>query len=518
MKKGLYMMFEKGNDSGTTSYWLSSIDQKEYPTLSDNLEIDIGIVGGGITGITTAYLLSKQGYKVCLIDAKRLFSGTTGNTTAKITAQHGLFYDDLINNFGIEKAALYYQSNLEAKRFIEKTIENYHIDCNYTTEDSYVYTDETKQIKKIENEWIAYEKLNIDGQLTEQLNTPFPAKYAIVMKNQAHFHPLSYLQTLVDQCKENNVLIFENTRAVHVDYGKQPAIVCSDGIRILCRYVIQASHYPFFDGSRFFPIKMYADRSYVIQAKTKKTIKNGMYINVENPKRSYRSIEVDGETFVLIAGENHKTGQSTVTMKKHYDSLISFTDKYFNIERLTSQWSAQDYTTLDKIPYVGKMTTKQDQVFVATGFNKWGMTNGTNAAILIADLILEKESPYESLYSPSRETLINPALKNIVSYNADVAKHLIKGKLDLTGENLEELTQNEACIIMKNGERIGVYKDDKGNIHAVDTTCTHVGCELEWNSAENSWDCPCHGSRFTIDGEIINGPAEKALRKIEIKN
>lgn len=499
----------------TESYWRASVDVPAYEKLTHNIQVDIGIVGGGITGITAAYLLSRQGFTVCLVDSGTFFSGTTGNTTAKITVQHGLIYDELVKHFGLENAQKYYQSNQEAHQFIEKKIKEYKIACHYTKDDAYLYAESAQFQEQLETEYVAYEKLHISSEVITTTALPFKVKNAIVMKDQAYFHPLYYLQTLLEKCEMNNVQLFENTRAITVEYTKNPSIITEDNHRITCRYVIQASHYPFYDGTGFYPIKMYADRAYVIAAKTKKVI-SGMYINAETPTRSIRPALVNGEQVLLFAGENHKTGQSKVPMMNHYSSLSNFANTHFTVEHIPFRWSAQDYTTLDKIPYIGRVTKHQHNVFVATGFRKWGMTNGTNAAQIITDLILEKENPYAELYSPSRNIALDPSLRKIIMYNADVAKHLVKGKLENPKEKISSLKSNEACVVIIKGNRVGIYKNEKEKLFAVDTTCTHLGCELQWNNAETSWDCPCHGSRFTIEGEIINGPAEKPLRKIKL--
>lgn len=500
----------------STSYWHDSVDMPSFPKLKEKVQADVGIVGAGMTGITAAYLLSEQGLDVCLVDAGLLFNGTTGHTTAKITAQHALIYDELISHFGEEKAKLYYKANIQAKEFIESTIEKYDIACNFAREDAYIYTQSDDYIQKLENEYKAYEKLDIDGGLLEKTELPFSVKKALKMTNQAHFHPLEYLKKLLEICQKNGVKIYENTRALNVEYNKHPTIITEDDHRIICRYVIQASHYPFYDGTGFYPAKMYADRAYIIACKTKKTMTDGMYINAESPSRSVRPIQINGEELMLIAGESHKTGQSNKPMLAHYEALQQFADTNFGLVDILYRWSAQDLVTLDKVPYIGPVTKAQHNVLVATGFRKWGMTNSTNAAILLRDTIMEKDNPYKELFTPARDLKADPAVKKLISYNTDVAKHMIKGKMDRPNKDIDALTPNEAIITTVDGHRAGVYKDQEGNIHAVDTTCSHLGCEVEWNNAENSWDCPCHGSRYTYTGDILNGPAVKPLKKIDI--
>lgn len=497
----------------TISYWRESVDIGKYPAVDENMSFDVGIVGGGITGITLAYLLSDYDISVCVIEADQLLSGTTGNTTAKITTQHGLIYNELINQYGIEFAQQYYEANKRALQFINDTVVKHHIDCQLQEANAYLYSIESQNTEKLEKELLAYEKLRILGDITKQTELPFDLT-ALKMERQAHFHPLRYLQHLINYCIENSVSFFENTRAIAIEYSKKPIIVCENEHRITCKYVVQASHYPFFDGQQFFPLKMYAERSYALLAKTNTIVKD-MYVSIDESVRSIRPTTVNNETQLIIAGENHRTGASELPTNDHYELLAHFTDQHFHLEQIINYWSAQDYTTIDQIPYIGTITKEKQNVFVATGYRKWGMTNGTNAALMIKNLILEQEDEYIDIFAPYRDMKFDPSFKKIVSYNVEVAKHLIKGKFDNTNEEIKQLKDDEAIITMMEGQRIGVYKDTSGELHAVDTTCTHLGCELDWNEAEKSWDCPCHGSRFSYKGDVLNGPAVKNLKTRE---
>lgn len=507
-------MFQFQFPKDTTSYWRDSIDVGTYPSIDEDMSFDVGIVGGGITGITLAYLLSDYDLSVCVIDSDQLLSGTTGNTTAKVTTQHGVIYDELITNYGLDITQGYYLANKRAQDFIYDTITKHNIDCDYKEANSILYTMEGQNRTKIENEMKAYEKLSITGDIISSTELPFSTISALKMEKQAHFHPLRYLKYLIDYCLENSVSFFENSRALAIDYLTKPTIVCENEHRITCKYVVQASHYPFFDGQQFFPLKMYAERAYALLAKTEKTV-DDMYLSIDETVRSIRPANVNDETYLIVAGENHRTGDSELSTSDHYELLASFTDQHFQISHIENFWSAQDHTTLDKIPYVGTITKEKQNVLVATGYRKWGMTNGTNAAIIMKNLILQEEDEFVDVFAPYREMKFDPGLKKIVSYNVEVAKHLLKGKFDATNEEINLLRNDDAIITMIDGQRIGVYKDDMGELHAVDTTCTHLGCELDWNEAEKSWDCPCHGSRFSYEGDVLNGPAVKNLQKRE---
>lgn len=497
------------------SFWTDSTDLPSFPRMDQDIHVDAVIIGGGITGITSAYLLANKGLKVAIVEADKLLNGTTGHTTAKITAQHDLIYDELITNMGTSKARLYYEANIEALEFIKETIEQDHIDCDFSTQDAYIYATTEEYAQKIQREAKAYEKLHIDGGLVDTIPLDINVKNALIMRNQAQFHPLKYLKHLVQNITEKGGLIFENTVAVNVETGTQPTVLTRDGGRVTANYILACSHFPFYEGLGLYSARMYAERSYVLAAKPKSKFPGGIYINAGKPTRSLRSVTINGEEMILIVGESHKTGQGIDTMK-HYEALEAFGEQTFGLETIPYRWSAQDLTTLDKVPYVGAITSEQPNILIATGYRKWGMSNGTAAALLLCDTVLGKKNKFQSLYTPSR-FYANPSLKTFFVENANVVSHLIKGKLEMTNLNPNMLPNDEGAVISIKGERKGAYRDTEGKLHIVDTTCTHVGCEVEWNSGDRTWDCPCHGSRFSYTGEVIEGPAEKPLQEYDYK-
>lgn len=493
-------------------YW-REFDLPKFDQLNEDIKADVVIVGGGITGITAAYLIVQEGLKVVLLEASNVLNGTTGHTTAKITAQHGVIYDELINHMGQSKAKQYYEANRDGLDFIKKTAHEHNIDCDLSEEDAYVYATTSRDARKLEKEFKAYQKLGIDGELVD--NIPFDIKVhnALSMKNQAQFHPIKYLAHLVKVITEKGGLIYENTTAVDVEEGDETVVITRDGHRASGHRVLACSHYPFYDGLGFYFTRMYADRSYIIAVKTEKDYPGGMYISAENSPRSLRSVTINGEDMVLIGGESHKTGQGKDTLE-HYKALEGFGQEIFGIKEIVYRWSAQDLITLDKVPYIGELTSGNPNVLVATGYRKWGMTTGTTAALLLRDIIMKKDNPYKALYSPSR-FYADPSLKKLLMDNGDVAKHLIKGKLEVPYKNAKSLANSEGSVVTFNGKRAGAYKDDEGHLHIVDTTCTHLGCEVEWNHGDRTWDCPCHGSRYSYNGDVIEGPAEKPLKRLK---
>ncbi|PAL05865.1 FAD-dependent oxidoreductase [Peribacillus simplex] len=493
------------------SYWKDSVDLPQFPRLEKDIHVDVVIVGGGITGLTSAYLLVNEGLKVAVLEADGLLNGTTGHTTAKVTAQHGLIYDEFIHNIGRSKARLYYEANAEAVRFIEKTVEQHKINCDFSKQDAYIYATTEEYARKIEKEAAAYEKIGIDGELVDNIPFDLEIQNGLVMRNQAQFHPTKYLAHLVQIVTEKGGLIFENTTAVNIEAGQPPTVLTREGLRITGNYVLACSHFPFYEGLGLYSTRMYASRSYILAAKTKKPFPGGMYVSVDQPARSLRSVTINGEEMVLIVGEDHKTGQGIDTLE-HYKALETFGQKVFGLSDIIYRWSAQDLITLDKIPYIGEITSGEPNILIATGYRKWGMSNGTAAALLFRDMILGKGSKYQDLYTPSR-FYAHPGLKNFLVENANVVGHLIKGKLEVSNKTLKDLSNDEGAVITIKGQRRGAYKDKKGIMHIVDTTCTHIGCEVEWNNGDRTWDCPCHGSRFSYTGEVVEGPAEKPLQR-----
>lgn len=500
-----------GFDEPPQSYWMASVPFPNFEQLKTDLKVDVAIVGGGIVGITSAYLLKQSGLKVAVLEAERILHGTTGHTTAKITAQHDLIYQTILAKMGQENAQQYADANQAAIGIIDSIIRQNNIECDFSWQPAYVYTQEEKEVEKIQEEAGVAMKLGLAATYLEEIPLPIKVKAALRFDNQAQFHPLKYLLALANQIPGNGSFLLEHTKAVDLLTGGSPAVLTDTGYRVTAPNIILATHYPFHDGNGMYFTRIYPVRSYVLGITAEDPFPGGMFISSEEPGRSFRAQPMDGgNELILVGGEHHKTGQGGDT-GGHYKNLKETADRMFRVREVVTRWSAQDYTSMDQVPYVGTLTSKTPGVYVATGFRKWGMTNGTAAAVMLQDAILGKDNEWAPVFAPSRFTPSASAGK-FVSENANVVKELVQSKLAGKEDNAD-IRQGEARVVEADGKKCGAYRDFQGNLHVVDTTCTHLGCEVQWNSAEHSWDCPCHGSRFTCDGEVINGPARKPLPK-----
>ena len=500
------------------SFWTAQQTTPEFPVLKENHKTEIGIVGGGIVGIISAYLLAKAGKKVTLIEAGRLINGVTGHTTAKITAQHSLIYDQLIKTLGEDKAKQYYDANIDGLEFIRQLIKELSIECAYETKDAFIYAESHYGKRKLEREAAAYQTLGINGELAkENSDLPFPIKEALVMYDQAQFDPVLFLTALVREIIRLGGTIFEHTRAMEILKETTPLILTENNSLILCEKIIMSTHYPINDADGLYFTRLSIHRSYAMVTRATGKIPEGMYINVEQPARSIRSVQGKyGEPLLLVGGEGHQTGKSSQKTIFHYQDLEEFGKKYFGGQSPLHMWSSQDLQTLDKVPYIGQMTKQNDTILVATGFNKWGMSAGAVAAKLLTDTILGQKNRYASLFDPTRKKLKLVDTKTFLWKNTSVGKDFVVGKLKRPDKKLSDLALDEGGLVSIQGEKVGAYRDEQGHLHKVVPVCTHLGCSLDWNDAERSWDCACHGSRFSYKGEVLEGPAVKPLPSSDI--
>ncbi|WP_246218439.1 FAD-dependent oxidoreductase [Litoribacterium kuwaitense] len=496
------------------SLWRDAARQTtQHPPLQQSETSEVVIIGGGLTGLTTAYLLAKEGKDVVLLEAGRLMTGTSGHTTAKVTVQHDLIYDEFLAHFGHDAIEAYYRANDEALRWMKALIAQHQIDCDWTEESAYLYTSQALSVDKLEREMRAYDRLNIPGQLVRQgLPDYMHAKLALMVPNQAHFHPVKYAAFLLTEAERMGARIYEQTTAMKLTDEQRPVITCDNGSTVTADHVLICSHFPFIDQGGFYFTRMHASRSYVLALESPTPPPQGMFLEVDPPQHSWRAANsTDGTPLLLLGGEGHKTGQGLNTHEP-YEQLLNYAKKTVGVTNVHYRWSAQDLITSDKMPYVGPITRSHPNICIATGFRKWGMTNSTQAARQMARYVTEGKA-FLSVSVPSRFKA-DPSLKHMARENADVAKHFARGKFGLVAKTPADVNKGEGAVVRYQGQRAGLYKDASGKAFLVDTTCTHLGCEVDWNDGDCAWECPCHGSRFAPTGEVLNGPAKKPLKRL----
>ena len=506
------------------SYWTENFKStNKFKTLDNNLKTDILIIGGGLTGLTCGYYLSKKGLDVCIIERDALCSKTSGCTTGKITSGHNLFYDYLAKNYGIDFAKDYLEANELAIKNIKDIANLEGIKCDLSKQSSFVFCNEKDNLSKFYQEIstlneikdLLRKDISFNAKFIKNLDLPIKNFGAIEFKNQGMFNPRKYAFGLAKSIINNNGKIFENTLATNIKFENNTYNVTANGKTINANYVVLASHFPIKNFPGMYFIKMYQDLSYVIAIKTKNCSLKGYYINESSPTISIRSVyEKNGENVVLISGNGHKVGK-TINDKDCYSFLEKVAKKLFGDYEVLSKWSTQDCVSLDKLPYIGDFSKMLPNIYVATGFKKWGMTLSNVAANIITDKILKKENKYEYLFEPSR---IRP-LKNSKAFGEQLKESIYSialNKLKLPNDTIKDIENNSGKIVMYDGKKVGVYKDKDGRCYLVNPICTHLKCELQFNQTDKTWDCPCHGSRFTYKGEIINNPAISNLKKVKV--
>jgi len=422
------------------SLWRKTVDMPRFDALERDVNTDVLIIGGGMTGVLCAYMLKQAGVDCILVEADRLCSGVTGETTAKITAQHGLLYHKLVQRFGAGRAGLYLRANQEAVEQYRKLCR--HVDCEFQQQDNYVYSHSPD---RLEREREALQMLGASAELVHSTPLPFPVAGAVCFREQGQFHPLKFAAGLVP-----GLPIYEHTKVLELKPGEA---VCHGG-RVRAQRMIVATHFPVLNKHGGYFLKLHQHRSYVLALKHAPDFE-GMYVDEAQNGLSFRRY---GE-LLLLGGGGHRTGKQGGGWRE----LESFARRHWPKARVAARWATQDCMTLDDMPYIGRYSASVRGLYVATGFNKWGMTSAMVAAQVLTDLMQEKNNPCEQLFSPSR-SILHPQL----------AANAVQSVVGL----------------LTPGPR-----------------CPHMGCVLKYNREEHSWDCPCHGSRFTREGELINNPA-----------
>lgn len=476
------------------SLWKQTSEKPDFPDRQLPKEAEAVVIGAGMAGILTAWSLEELGIQTIVLEADAAGSGQTGNTTAKITSQHGLIYDKLIQTMGEEKAGQYLQANEQAIHEYESMIKALKIECGWEKCPAYIYTNGNTEALKKEAE--AAEKLGKDASYIKEIELPVKSAGAVCFPFQAQFHPLQFLYAVAGRLS-----VYEHVKVLEADGHT----ITTDQGEIKARHIVFASHYPFINRPGYYFMRMHQERSYAAAFEGAKKL-NGMYWGAEEDELSYRS----AEGLLLVGGGGHRTGENNAGGQ--YEMLKKSTEEYWTDSRIRAQWSAQDCMTLDGVPYIGAFSSAQPDWYVATGFGKWGMTSSMAAAKIISREIAGLECEYKEVFSPQRFKP-SASMQNFIKDGIHTAEDFSRRFLVSADARIEEILPGHGGIIEEDGEKAGVYKDKQGIIHMVSVKCPHLGCQLSWNAEEKSWDCPCHGSRFDYDGHLLDDPAQTDLER-----
>lgn len=501
-------------DGALTSLWQYKMPDyvSRAHDIGDEL-FDVLIVGGGITGITTALLLQKAGKKCMLAEAQTIGFGTSGGTTAHINTLMDTGYDVLEKNFGEDNTRLVAQVTRAAIDLVKKNISDYGIECEFSDKRGYVFSQDDKQTSELEEVFEASKKAGCDVEYAATIPVPIDFKKAFVFNREAQFHPAKYFYALAEAFEDAGGTLLQGCRITAVKENDILEIESNRG-KITARQLIYATHIP--PGVNLLHFRCAPYRSYAMAIKlSDNSYPDGLAYDMYDPYHYYRTQVVNGEKFLIAGGEDHKTAHEKNT-EMCFTKLESYVRKYFNIEEIPFRWSSQYFEPADGLPYIGHLPGHPENIFVATGYGGNGITYSHVAAMVLTDLLVKGSSPYEKLFDPNRVKPVAGFI-NFVKEGADVVGKLIGKWLSSSKiTELSEIAKNEARVVRYEGHSIALYKDDNGGIHAVNPACTHINCVVDWNNAERSWDCPCHGSRFSMDGEVLTAPATRELEKVDL--
>lgn len=461
-------------------------------SLKGDISTEVAVIGGGMAGILIAYLLKQKGIPTVVLECRKAGGGITKNTTAKITSQHSLIYKKLISYKGEQRAWEYATANQLAIEKYHNIIKELQIDCDYEVLPSYIYTLDDEQ--KIRQEVDAALKLGLPAVFTKETTLPFKVKAAIRFDNQAQFHPLKFLDAVADKVK-----IYEDTRVTQINKN---GLILTDQGSVKAKKVVIATHYPFINVPGYYFIRLHQERSYLTALEGCGNAKDdfyGMYLDADQDGFTFRKYK----DYLILGGGYHRTGQYQPI--NSYARIEKAARKWYPNSSVKYTWSAQDCITPDSVPYIGRYSVRTPNIYVATGFNKWGMTSSMVSAMIISDMITGKENEYRKVFTPRR--LMLSGSRVLLKDAAIITISLLSENLRIPHDRLKDIERGKAGVIRHDGQRVGVYRDREDKYYFVTTKCPHLGCKLEWNQNEMTWDCPCHGSRFDYYGKMINNPA-----------
>ncbi len=503
-------------DGSCNSLWQDSVQEYMPHNSPQNITYDVAIAGGGITGITTALLLQESGKKCIVFESQTLCFGTTSGTTAHLNTLLDTPYNTLISNFGEENAKLVARAVRDAIELIKNNIARYSIACAFEETPAFLFSQTPKQTEELQEIYDASVKAGLDIGYSDEIPVPIPFEQALRIENQAKFHPLDYVYALAAAFENAGGVIVQHCRVEDVKDVSPLQIETSLG-NYQAADIIYATHIPM--GINLLHLRCAPYRSYAMAVTLEKerAYPEALAYDSYDPYHYYRTQVVDGQKYLIAGGEDHKTAHDENT-EACFRQLETHIRKYFPVKEIAYKWSSQYYEPSDGLPYIGQLPGHSEHIYVATGFSGNGMVYSGVAAGILKSMVMGEQHPCSALFRPNR---IKPiaGFVNFIKENADVAKQLVSKILPADKlDSFAELAPGEGKVLKYEGHTLALYKDEHGELHAVSPTCTHMGCNVAWNGAERSWDCPCHGARFSCDGKVLNGPASRNLEVVRIES
>jgi glycine/D-amino acid oxidase-like deaminating enzyme/nitrite reductase/ring-hydroxylating ferredoxin subunit len=493
--------------ASNVSLWIDTRSAPRLAALPAGVETDVLVVGAGITGLTAALLLQEAGRRVVVVEALQLAHGVSGHTTAHVTEAVDAGYRKIRSDFGKDGARVVARSSRAAIELIRSFARTVTPRCDFTPVPGFLYTESVGDVDALEDEMEAAREAGLVVSMTREVPLPFPVEAAVRYEDQARFHPRRYLVPLAEEIVRRGGRVFTDTRVLDFESGT-PCRVETDRGPISAGHVLFATHSPL--NRLFLQTKVYPYRSYVLALRVDRPIADALFWDTAEPYHYVRQQKVGREDLLIVGGEDHKVGHETDTFSR-YENLLAWARDRFAVRSVEYRWSAQVLEPADGLPYIGRIP-QAENVLVATGYSGNGMTFGTMAAILMRDLVLGRANEWAEVYSAGR---IKPlaAAKDFVVENADVAARFVLDRLRVPGASESELLPGEGRVVEAEGRKIAVFRPEHGPETAVSAVCTHLGCIVNWNAGEQTWDCPCHGSRFGTDGSVIDAPATRPLER-----
>jgi len=496
------------------SLWAATSASTGYAALDEDLhgalDVDVAVIGGGIAGLTAALALRQAGQTVAVLEAARVGTGVTGNTTGKVTSLHRLAYTELAGRHGNEAARLYGQANEAAIEHVAGTVGAEGIDCGFRRVSNYTYAESEDSLALVREEAALAARLGLPSSFTTEVPLPstvgsFPVAGAVRFENQAQIHALRYVQGLARAVDGGGSFVFEDSPATGFRDGS-PAVVDTARGSVRAQEIIVATNMPFGDNG-FFAARTYAHRSYIVAARSDSAPLDSTFVSVDEPMRSILTTDIGGISYVLAGGEGHPASEQ-VDSAERYGRLAAFARDRLGAGEIAFRWSTQDAMPADGLPFVGRLSPDFRHVHVITGLRKWGLTNGTAAALILRDLLCGRTNPWAALFDSTRAV---PARGAVPPEAALREKALREAPLPEAPVAPPTIAPGHGRVVDVDGAKTAVYVSPAGGISAVSAVCTHLGCTVEFNAADVTWDCPCHGSRFSTDGTVIQGPATRNL-------